>query len=107
MAMPGLRKFATQFILHTMLPNGNVVKDDEWGSVEQAPPLLDAATLNYAFPEDKVVDWVYRNAVTGSTVASRFRNDSMPYHAWAPTRVPDQYGYNNFVTGLVYAGDWD
>ena len=55
------------FHLHTMQPFGNMfITDDLWGSSSDKGKPADAAVLKYAYPDDPVIDFVYRNIVKGS-----------------------------------------
>jgi hypothetical protein len=103
---PGVRKFAEDFLVHTMLPNGNFIEDDLWGGCESKPPLEDVLALKVAFPNSSKVDWVYRNAIDGSGYAGVFHDNrgAWPYRQFAPSRART-YGYNNFLQALIYAQD--
>lgn len=56
-----------RFHLHTMQPYGSLfITDDLWGSSSDKGKPADAAVLKYAYPNDPVIDFVYRNVVKGN-----------------------------------------
>lgn len=108
--MPGIRKFGTKFLLHTMLPSGLFWEDDVWGGIELKPQLADVCGLKFAFPDDKAIDFVYRNSVHGDGYAGVYKDwgggeGVLPFRQFAPSRTRT-YVYNNFVTAVIYAMDW-
>merc|ERR1711966_573676 len=107
MGAPGVRKFAEDFLVHTMLPNGRFIKDDLWGGCDVKPPVEDALALKVAFPNSSKVDWVYRNAVDGSGYGGVYHDTegAWPYRSFAPARAR-VYDYNNFLQALIYAQDF-
>ena len=59
-------RYATQFLLHTMLPQGGkFIRDDLHGGIGGAI-ASDVCAIKYAFPKDAVIDFVYRNAMGDS-----------------------------------------
>ena len=73
-AHPNLRAYAMDFLPHSLLPNpdfasantafdaGGFTRYDLLGGFGLPNPL-DVYGLKYMYPDDKIVDWVYRNSV--------------------------------------------
>ena len=56
-------RYASQFLLHTMLPQGGeFIRDDLHGGIGSAVSS-DICAIKHAFPNDPVIDFVYRNAM--------------------------------------------
>jgi hypothetical protein len=67
------------FRLHTMQPYGyRFIADDLWGGSRNSAHIADAAVLKFAYPEDPVVDFVYRN-VAGDDYGWRPRGSTYSY----------------------------
>lgn len=82
------------FHLHTMQPFGNLfLTDDLWGSSYDKGKPADAAVLKYAYPDDPVVDFVYRNVVKGDD--------------YEPAAMGRTYTYSNGLTNCWVGLDWD
>ena len=74
---PHLRAYAKEFLPHSLLPNpeyisagaafgpGGFTRYDLLGGFG-TPNTLDVFGLKYMFPDDKRVDWMYRNSVGGN-----------------------------------------
>jgi hypothetical protein len=61
---PYLRAYATNFLPHSVIPTlDGFIKYDLLGGAHGRPMPPDGLGLKFMFPEDKVIDWVYRSAV--------------------------------------------
>lgn len=66
-AYQNIYNFYGNFQLHVMQPYGNqFISDDLWGSSNAVGNLEDAAVMKYAYPDDLVINFVYRNVVKGN-----------------------------------------
>ena len=60
---PYLRAYLTRFLPHSVIPTlDGFVKYDLLGGAHSRPMPPDALGAKFMFPDDKVVDWVYRSA---------------------------------------------
>lgn len=85
--------FHTRFQLNVMQPYGNhFIADDLWGHSRFAGNSPDAAVIKFAYPDDPVVDFVYRNAVKGARY-------------WTPL-FRTTYGYNSALVNCWFGEDW-
>lgn len=92
-AHPFLRAYATNFLPKSVLPTGDgFVTYDLLGGVHGRPMAPDSLGLKYLFPQDPVIDRVYRSAV-----GENYEN------------VPDRCdGYrNDLLFFLIFATDFD
>ncbi|CAK0848285.1 unnamed protein product [Prorocentrum cordatum] len=111
LAMPGIRKHGSKYLLHTMLPNGLWLEDEKWGSVEAVPLPGDVAVLKMCYPTDVALDWIYRTASRASSYGGMAQDfgggdGAMPYRSFTQERS-SVYTYNNYVTDVIYAVDWE
>lgn len=82
------------FSLHTMQPYGyQFATDDLWGSSRDPGKPADAAVLKYAYPDDPVIDFVYRNVVGGDEYQVSDLNRT--------------YTYTNGLVNCWFGQDWD
>lgn len=90
---PHLRAYADRFLPHSMLPQGGgFVQFDLLGGMHNRPNLIDALGLKYMLPDDRRVDWVYRNCVGEEYLG-------------VPDR-PDGY-FNGLLFYALFATDFD
>jgi len=104
-----LRKHVSKWQIHTMLPNGRFFREDMWGSVESEPKLGDIVPMKYAFPDDKAIDWVYRNAVEGNGYAMVHMDFGggdgvLPYRQFA--RMRDTTYKYSCLSDIIFVSDW-
>ncbi|NQZ69122.1 MAG: LamG domain-containing protein [Lentisphaeria bacterium] len=94
LAHPHVRPYGNNLLFHAMQPYREYfLAHDLWGGTGTwYPSTIDAIGLKWAFPNDKRIDWVYRNTVGGD-------------YRRLPSR-PD--GINNhMIAALVFATDYD
>jgi hypothetical protein len=105
--LPSVHAYGNNLLFHNIQPYRNsFFAHDLWGGTDRGgenftvtpaqggwyPQQEDIVGLKYLFPDDKRIDWVYRNAVSED-------------YSRLPTR-PD--GYNNpMIPALVFALDYD
>jgi hypothetical protein len=90
---PYLRAYLTRFMPHSVIPTlDGFIKYDLLGGAHGRPMPPDSLGAKFMFPDDKVIDWVYRSAV-----GENYEN------------VPDRCdGYrNDLLFFLMYASDFD
>ena len=90
---PYLRAYATKFLPASVIPTlDGFIKYDLLGGAHSRPMPPDSLGLKYMFPNDKVIDWIFRCAV-----GEHYEN------------VPDRCdGYrNDLLFFLCYATDFD
>jgi hypothetical protein len=92
---PHLRAYATKFLPHSVMPQGDAfLKYDLLGGAKPGSGInpIDALGLKFMFPDDKAIDWVYRNHVGAD-------------YARVPDR-PDGY-FNALLFYAIFATDFD
>ncbi len=90
---PQVHAYATKFLPQSMMPYGRgFMQFDLLGSAHNRPNVEDAIGLKYLFPDDKAIDWVYRNAVGDD-------------YERMPDR-PDGY-FNALLFSAIFAEDYD
>jgi hypothetical protein len=88
-----------KYLLHTMQPYGyRFIEDDLWGGSRNLALMSDVSVLKFAYPDDPVIDFVYRN-----TAGDRYD--------WPMTQTTYCYGSDLVAcwTALDWEGDpdWD
>lgn len=90
---PYLRAYATKFLPHSVLPTlDGFIKYDLLGGAHSRPMWQDLLGLKYMFPDDRIVDWVFRSAI-----GENYEN--------VPDR-PDGYR-NDLLFAAIFAADYD
>lgn len=91
-ASDNIYNYATKFIAGTMQPYGyQFVEDDLWGGSRNGTQIEDIAYVKFAYPNDPVVDFIYRNAVGDD-------------YNWKPKVTT--YCYSNDLVMCWTASDW-
>lgn len=81
-AYENIYNFYARFQLHVMQPYGNqFIADDLWGHSRFPGSPQDAAVMKYAYPNDPVIDFVYRNVVKGDAYTTPFFRTTYSYHS--------------------------
>jgi len=89
-----VHNFYVRFMLNVMQPFGEAfISDDLWGSSRYGGLEADAAVMKFAYPDEPVIDFVYRNVVKGDEYYTRdFRTT---------------YGYTNPLINCMVGTDWE
>lgn len=99
-AYENVYNYVTKFHLHTIHPSGKFfIADDLWGGSRTISPgtKAETAVLKYAYPDDPVVDYVYRCAVRGEEYTAENLETVHTYSS----------GIVNCILGLDWSGDRD
>lgn len=92
-ASENIYNFYARFQLNVMQPYGNLfISDDLWGSSYASGRPPDAAVMKYAFPDDPVIDFVYRNVVKGERYETPLFKTT--------------YGYNSALNNCWFGEEW-
>lgn len=93
LAYENIYNHMANFHLHVMQPYGyQFCYDDLWGGSNSQARPSDAAVLKYAYPDDPVIDFVYRNVVGDDYQVSELRRT---------------YVYTNGLISCWVAEDWN
>lgn len=92
-ATENIYNFYARFQLNVMQPYGNqFIADDLWGSSRYPGDSPDAAVMKYAYPDDPVIDFVYRNVVKGA--------------AYQTPLFKTTYAYNSALVNCWFGQEW-
>ena len=102
-AHPYLRAYATNFLPKSVIPTRNgFVKYDLLGGARGMPLSTDMIGLKYLYPNDKIIDWIYR-----ASVGENYEN--IPNRCEAGGYDPAVWGgyFDAMIPFLIFASDYD
>ena len=86
------------YYLHAMQPFGyGFAWYEEWGGTGSAGRVMDVILAKYALPDDKTIDFIWRNTIKDNYYDSIFPSD----HYWT-----EFYGVMDWYSATVLAQDW-
>ncbi|XP_065191061.1 uncharacterized protein LOC135822262 isoform X1 [Sycon ciliatum] len=86
------------YYLHAMQPFGyGYAWFEEWGGTGSAGRIMDVIVAKYALPDDKTIDFVWRNSIRDSYYDTIFPTDE----AWSAF-----YGVMDWYSAIVLSQDW-